>query len=221
MIRHLLERTAGLVYSATSLGMAKRDSFTRFAMYRSLRGLRGRLPGVKRVLSISHSTHLAPILGFEGVTLVEANYPEFNLLSLPFKDGEFDACLSDQVLEHIAGPPERAVNEALRVVRPGGYVVHTTCLLTAVHGPGDFWRFTPEGLDFLHRDSCEVLEADGWGNTMVPLMTFLGFTWRPVPVTRWHPVTWLATANRRSYAHMVWVAARKREIPLDGGRSEG
>ena len=56
------------------------------------------------------------------------------------------------VLEHVEGNPFAPVRESLRVVRPGGAIVHTTCLLNPVHRePGDFWRFTPDGLALICR----------------------------------------------------------------------
>jgi SAM-dependent methyltransferase len=41
---------------------------------------------------------------------------------LPFASGGFDACWADRVLQHVA-EPERAVEELIRVTRPGGRVV--------------------------------------------------------------------------------------------------
>jgi SAM-dependent methyltransferase len=42
--------------------------------------------------------------------------------SLPFADGEFDACTEERVLVHVADP-RRALGEMVRVTRPGGTVV--------------------------------------------------------------------------------------------------
>jgi hypothetical protein len=62
--------------------------------------------------------------------------------------------VSDQVLEHIACAPEQAVAEVFRVLRPGGFAVHTTAFMMGYPGAadfsdldnGDFWRFSPSGL---------------------------------------------------------------------------
>jgi SAM-dependent methyltransferase len=45
--------------------------------------------------------------------------------SLPFPDGRFDACVSNYVLEHIAGPTRHFL-EVARVLRPGGVYVFRT-----------------------------------------------------------------------------------------------
>ncbi|MBC2876438.1 MULTISPECIES: methyltransferase domain-containing protein [Streptomyces] len=41
---------------------------------------------------------------------------------LPFKDGAFDGAWADRVLQHVQGPGQ-ALDEMLRVVRPGGRIV--------------------------------------------------------------------------------------------------
>ena len=120
-----------------------------------------------KILSISHSTLLCGLFDMEQSEVIEANYPEFNILDLPFADDEFDLVVSDQVLEHVEGDPQIAIDETFRVVRPGGWVVHTTCLMNPIHGysdGNDFWRFTPNGLKFLCRRFSRIIDADGWGN---------------------------------------------------------
>jgi SAM-dependent methyltransferase len=161
------------------------------------------------VLSISHSANLCDILGLKGVTITEANYPEVSVLDLPYPDGIFDFVLSDQVFEHIGGSPQRAIEECLRVLKPGGVMVHTTCFVMGYHGPGDYWRYTPEGLALLCQNASRVIEASGWGHPFVSLFTFLGFVWEPAPTARWHPMNWAATVRRPSYDYVVWVVAQK------------
>ena len=104
-------------------------------------------------------------------------------------------------------------------MKPGGLAIHTTCFFTPYHGAGDFdfndtangdfWRFTQSGLGRLHKDYSEVIVADGWGNPLMPLLGGLGLVHMPVPDARWHPFNKLARMNRRSYAFVVWVVARK------------
>lgn len=53
--------------------------------------------------------------------------------SLPFPDGAFDLVFSCHVVEHIQDRA-RAISEAVRVVRPRGYVVHAV--------PTQFWKAT-------------------------------------------------------------------------------
>lgn len=71
-------------------------------MYDSLPTTGKKLPKQEGdVLSVSNSTNLIDILGIAAISCVEANYPEHNILSLPFPDRSFDFVLSDQVLEQL------------------------------------------------------------------------------------------------------------------------
>jgi SAM-dependent methyltransferase len=170
-----------------------------------------------RVLSISHSRKLCTRLGAQESAILDANYPEHSLADLRFAANSFSAVVSDQVLEHIACPPEQAVAEVFRVLRPGGFAVHTTAFMMGYHGAadfsdldnGDFWRFSPSGLMRLHARYAEVIAADGWGNVLIPLLGGLGLLWAPVPEASWHPFNKLARLNRPSYAWVVWIIARK------------
>jgi SAM-dependent methyltransferase len=186
-------------------------NFGRYAMYKQLQACfrAGPVPENARVLSISHSRYLISLLTDRPCEITEANYPDCNILNLPFADNEFDLVVSDQVFEHIEGNPQRAMDETLRVVKPGGRVVHTTCFQIPYHGPGDYWRYTPEGLAYLCRQARKVDQAAGWGHPLVPLVTGLGLGWADVPEARWHPFHWLATVNWPSYVHVVWVVATK------------
>jgi SAM-dependent methyltransferase len=65
---------------------------------------------------------------------------------IPAPDESFDTVLMTEVLEHLE-EPVRALEEALRLLRPGGAVVLTTPLMWPVHEPPrDFFRYTPFGL---------------------------------------------------------------------------
>lgn len=78
---------------------------------------------------------------------------------IPAPPGSFDCILSTAVLEHLE-EPQRALSEARRVLRPGGYAVYTTPLFWHVHeAPRDFYRYTRYGLDHLFRSAgFEVVE---------------------------------------------------------------
>src|SRR5262245_18835891 len=66
--------------------------------------------------------------------------------SIPRSDGSFDTVLATEVLEHCRRP-QVAVDEIHRVLRVGGTCVLSTRFLYPVHGsPGDYFRFTDEGL---------------------------------------------------------------------------
>ena len=79
--------------------------------------------------------------------------------SMPFDDASFDSALCNAVLEHIIDP-ERAMAELARVVRKGGHIVATVPFLQPYHAcPGDYRRYTADGLAQLGRNAgLEVLE---------------------------------------------------------------
>ena len=117
----------------------------------------------KNVLAISRSSSFGRLLGLRAAIYTEADYPEYNMLSLKFPDNSFDFCVSDQVLEHVEGNPYAAFHETARVIRPGGWICHTTCFINPIHAvPKDFWRFTPDALRLLAESSgCTEIEVGG------------------------------------------------------------
>ena len=72
-------------------------------------------------------------LDSDGAVLAEASasYPEFHFVrgsatSLPFRDEEFDVVVLSEVIEHLRdGERAAAVDEAHRVLKPGGQLVFT------------------------------------------------------------------------------------------------
>ena len=216
-MRALLGLTARWAWTAACFGLPKGAHITRYSMYKKLQTQVQSQDLGDRILSISHSNGLCRLLGANPNSIVEANYPEAPINHLPFQTESFSAVVSDQVLEHVECTPTEAVEEVWRVLLPGGIAIHTTCFLVPYHGSqdfssisdGDFWRFTPSGLSRLHSKYSKVLAADGWGNAFMPVMGALGLTRMPIPDVSWHPLNWLARANRPSYAFSVWVVARK------------
>jgi SAM-dependent methyltransferase len=197
---------------ATTHGFSKGPHVTRYAMYERLSRFRCVECEGKEVLSISGSQTLCRLLGFDDSQILEASYPEHNLLNLPFSDNSFDYVVSDQVLEHIEGNPQVAIDEAFRVLKPGGVGVHTTCFINPVHeAPGDYWRFTPEALTLLAEKHASIVEADGWGNPYVWIYVGLRMRHDPIPHYTWHPLHWLATKNRRGWPIVTWIVAKKQE----------
>ena len=138
-------------------------------------------------------------------------YPEVSLTELPFPDGSFDAVVSDQVLEHVEGDPFRAVAESVRVLRPGGHAVHTTCLINPVHGaPSDFWRFTPQALALLGTTAgAAVVLTGGWGNRIALKVIDLGFRMAKIPEDAGNPAYQIATRNEPGFPITTWVILRK------------
>lgn len=192
-------------------GLARGPHITRYYMYDHLREIGRLLPErTGRVLSISHSKNLGELLGVRPTEVVEASYPDHNILSLRFEDGSFDFVLSDQVLEHVEGNPQKAVDECYRVLRPGGIAVHTTCFINPIHMvPKDFWRFTPDALRLLHNSFSQVIDSGGWGNFKVWSLTEIGLRWTGVPHAKWHPFHKRAMENDPLWPIVTWIVARK------------
>lgn len=210
-------KTAQGLWHLSTLGMSKRDDIARYAMYRHIQDVTREFSFEGKVLSISHSNYLCKLIGAREDQIVAANYPDHNLCGLNFADETFDGIVSDQVLEHIECLPSRAINESYRVLKPGGIMVHTTCFMMPFHGnsefgvpgDGDYWRYTPHGLQLLCEGFSEVIDANGWGNPFMSIFGALDLNFEPVPDAKWHPLHKLAMYNRKSYASVVWIIARK------------
>lgn len=179
----LYRRLREAAWQLSMRGLPRGPHITRYFMYDRLTAVGASLPyKAGRVLAISRSGNLADLLGLRPSEVVQADYPAFNILALTFPDDSFDFVLSDQVLEHIEGSPQQAIDECLRVLKPGGIAIHTTCFINPIHGsPKDFWRFTPEALRLLHQRCTQVIECDGWGNQDVWAVARDGMRFEGVP----------------------------------------
>jgi SAM-dependent methyltransferase len=75
------------------------------------------------------------------------------LEKMPFAAAEFDTILCNAVLEHVEAP-ELVMREMVRVLRPGGHLLVAIPFLQPFHPcPGDFRRYTGEGLRRLGIDN--------------------------------------------------------------------
>lgn len=191
---------------------------TRYSMYNALKNCLAEFDSPSRTaLAISSSRLFGEgVLGLRQTQYTEANYPEYNILNLSFEDASFDFCMSDQVLEHIEGDPVTAFRETVRVVKPGGFVCHTTCFINEVHGvPKDFWRFTPDALTLMATlAGCKVVVAAGWGNREAWGLISHGFRLAAIPNDPKHPLNIIATRNEPDVPIVVWIVAQK--LPLAG-----
>ena len=192
----------------------RRGSFhvTRLFMYKHLRDkLKDHDGPDKHCLAISHSKRLGQILGLNRCKYGEANYPEYRVDDLKLDSERFNFCVSDQVFEHVEGNPFTAFAETVRVVKPGGFVCHTTCFINPIHRvPKDFWRFTPDALALLATSArCDVIDVGGWGNREAWAMINLGYRMTPIPDDEMHPLYKLAMRNEPSWPIVTWVIARK------------
>jgi 2-polyprenyl-3-methyl-5-hydroxy-6-metoxy-1,4-benzoquinol methylase len=71
--------------------------------------------------------------------------------SAPVATESVDVVLCTQVLEHVPHP-QAVVAEIHRMLRPGGHLLLTVPSIFPQHGgPGDYWRYTPDGLGSMLR----------------------------------------------------------------------
>ena len=69
-----------------------------------------------------------------------------DILNLPIKDKMVDTIVCTGVLEHV-DDPFKAVHEIYKVLKKGGKVYLETPFMQTIHAaPGDYYRWTPEGL---------------------------------------------------------------------------
>lgn len=129
------------------------------------------------------------------------DFPEFDLCAPPEElPGPFDLVICEQVLEHVIDPIT-AVRTLRRLCRPGGHVLVSTPFLVPIHGaPGDYWRFTPDGLGRLLRtQGLEPLWVRSWGNRKVIKANF----------DRWvSRFPWQSLRNEPRLPVVVWALAR-------------
>ena len=75
-----------------------------------------------------------------------------DLLALPFPDNSLDGVILTEVLEHCVDPVG-GVNQARRVLKPGGLLLVTSPFIWPEHGIEgqykDYWRFTRHGWELL------------------------------------------------------------------------
>lgn len=202
-----------IIYRASTLGLDKSHHVTRYYMYNHLSQYCESRNLEHRVLSISESQYLAKLLGYNDNQITDLTYPDVNILNLPVKNEEFDAVVSDQVLEHIEGNPYDAFAETFRILKLGGIALHTTCFINPIHAtPNDFWRFTPDALKLLTCEYGEIIDIGGWGNPFIWVHNALGLRFEKIPHASWHPGHWVATKNFNRWPIVTWVLARKIKV---------
>lgn len=211
-MRKLLQKLSKLIYKILTYNCDLSYSFSRYAMYESIKKAFPSEYKKGDALSISHSKNLLELVGFENSLITERNYPEESIFDIQSDDESYDIVVSDQVLEHIEGNPSDAIQEVVRVLKPGGIMLHTTCMFVPIHGEDDFWRFTPQGLSALVSGcGAGCLVSGGAGHPVHFILNLIGWSHLPVPKNIKHPLNWLARLNRDSYPNVVWVIAQKPE----------
>ncbi len=130
--------------------------------------------------------------------------------SIPVPDCRFDTVLCTYVLEHVE-EPSRAVAEACRVLKPGGYAIYTVPLYWHLHeAPRDFYRFTQFGLNYLfEQNGFEIVE-------LVPLCGFIAtftqeltyFLFRMRKGGRLNPLWWIVPPVGAVLQCLAWLVTR-------------
>jgi len=104
--------------------------------------------------------------------------------SMPLADASIDVVLITQVLEHIP-EPIAVIGEIHRVLKPGGTLLLSVPSIFPQHGsPGDYWRYMPQGLQFILRDFHAVKvqgEAGTVPSIFLVINTYLQLLTSPLP----------------------------------------
>lgn len=83
--------------------------------------------------------------------------------SIPLADDSVDGVICTQVLGAV-WDPQKALDEMVRVLKPGGLLLLTESLTAALYDRSrDYWRFSGEALRRLCGDRCEVLRLESRG----------------------------------------------------------
>ena len=129
------------------------------------------------------------------------DFADFDLCDPPQDIPQFDVVLCEQVLEHVPDP-WRAVRTLHDLTRPGGYVVVSTPFLYRVHfAPGDYWRFTRDGMALLLQSAgLRVVSLESWGNRWAARALLRG----DPPISFWRPLY-----DEPLLPVMVWAVARR------------
>lgn len=135
--------------------------------------LRKYLPGECDYVALDHPTTGA---WYDAKPNVQADASR-----LPFADKIFDTIVCLEVLEHLP-PPQAALREARRLLKPEGRLIISTPFLYPIHdAPNDYQRWTRHGLELLARSSgfrVESLRGQGSPLECGALLFNLGLTWQ-------------------------------------------
>jgi len=104
----------------------------------------------------------------DGVDLVS------DISHIPAADASFDTIICTEVLEHVINPWS-AVQEIKRLLKSGGICIATAPFVFPYHPrPGDFFRYTKDGLVVLFRDEdFEIIESDYYSEFFSTISEFI------------------------------------------------
>ena len=159
----------------------------------------------------------------EGLMRDQWRYGEIDYVSdvadVPVDDASFDAVLCTEVLEHVPDPPA-VLNEAARIVRPGGRLYVSAPLGSGLHQePYHFYGgFTPHFYNrFLGEAGFRVDSISPNAGFFRHLMQEMERAARIVeerrPYPLWHPMHWVTRVGFRLLAPR-WLSRLDDEVPV-------
>lgn len=185
---------------ALQIGFDTTD-WVRVVMYkRCFERVRALAPQSLDVLEISAGPQWAREFRFK--SYLGTHYPDYDVCEQTL-DGRFDLIIADQVFEHLKRPL-RAGKNVHAMLRPGGTLIIATPFLLRIHNsPGDYSRWTEQGLSSLLQESGfseNLIETQSWGNRACVVANFKS----------WKKRGWFRSLhNEPQFPVMVWAFARK------------
>jgi SAM-dependent methyltransferase len=113
--------------------------------------------------------------------------------NVPIDDNYFDTDLCTAVLEHLE-EPDKAIKEAYRVLKSGGYAIYTVPLFWLLHEePRDFYRYTKYGLKYLfEKNGFRIVEINALSGFWVTFgQELVYYLWRLRYGGKLNPLWWL------------------------------
>ena len=102
---------------------------------------------------------------FKNSSIKLTNYPEYDLLNTSNIKEKYDVVICDQVIEHVR-KPWLISKQLYNILNPKGIIIMTTPFTYKKHNhPGDYFRYTTDGLISLFEDNFKCLKTGGYGNS--------------------------------------------------------
>jgi len=142
----------------------------------------------------------------------------------PVPSESYDWVMSVAVLEHV-DDPWAAAREHVRALKSGGYLYVSIPFQQVMHPAssfGDYWRFTPQGLQKLF-ECCRLVETEIWGDDPSNPNGFAVLMQKVSPGTVPHvstPVYWIDFPNAEPFELFVPRVQPTRDWPVRLLKSE-
>jgi len=206
------QSSAAIVRDAELKKRLENEQFARYAMYLDLFDFiqteaRRAAPGIPAIIEFGGSNGIIRLM-FDGFPYeIADNFPVVDVQDLShFKPDHYDFIVLDQILEHVCDPA-RALREAHRLLKKGGWLIVTVPFLVKIHYvPKDYWRFTQDGLRQLLSNYSNVT-VKSWGNKDVVIDHIKTGSWPSVKEAKELGIFNLE--NDEELPHVVWGFARK------------